>query len=154
MHRDGARPAAALLGALTVQKELEIPSIGGKDSMSGTFMDIDVPPTLASFAITTVDADDVVSTEFKKADSRLVVLTTPVDKNGVIDFESFRKNMLKLRELAVTKKLLAANTIGRGGLYMTLVKMAVGNGIGADVKAGGRHSVTYVRLCTGGNSCR
>lgn len=131
------KPAAALLGALTVQKELEIPSIGGKDSMSGTFMDIDVPPTLASFAITTVDADDVVSTEFKKADSRLVVLTTPVDKNGVIDFESFRKNMLKLRELAVTKKLLAANTIGRGGLYMTLVKMAVGNGIGADVKAEG-----------------
>ena len=131
------KPMAALLGALRVQQELEIPSIGGKDSMSGTFMDIDVPPTLASFAITTIDAGEVISTEFKKTDSRLVVLTTPIDKNGVIDFESCRKNLLKVRELAATKRLLAANTIGRGGLYMTLVKMAVGNGIGADVKVQG-----------------
>ena len=66
------KPMAALLGALRVQKELEIPAIGGKDSMSGTFMDIDVPPTLASFAITTVDADEVISTELKQAGSTLV----------------------------------------------------------------------------------
>lgn len=140
LGEDAARwgkPMAALLGALRVQKELEIPSIGGKDSMSGTFMDIDVPPTLASFAITTIDAGEVVSTEFKKHDSKLVVLTTPIDKNGVIDFAAYRKNLLKVRELAVTGRLLAANTIGRGGLYMTLVKMAVGNGIGADVKVQG-----------------
>ena len=128
------KPMAALLGALRVQKELEIPAIGGKDSMSGTFMDIDVPPTLTSFAITDIDADDVVSTEFKQEGSRLVLLTSPVDEDGIIDFEVFRKNLLKVRELAAAGKLLAADTIGRGGLYITLVKMAVGNGIGADVK--------------------
>lgn len=131
------KPVAALLGALRVQKELEIPAIGGKDSMSGTFMDIDVPPTLASFAITTIDAGEVTSTEFKKTDSKLAVLTTPIDKNGVIDFEVYRNNLLKARELASAGKILSANTIGRGGLYMTLVKMAVGNGIGAAVEASG-----------------
>ncbi|MBQ3185894.1 MAG: phosphoribosylformylglycinamidine synthase subunit PurQ, partial [Firmicutes bacterium] len=137
LGEDAARwgkPMAALLGALRVQKELEIPAIGGKDSMSGTFMDIDVPPTLASFAITTIDAGEVVSTEFKKEDSKLAVLTAPIDENGVVDFETYRKNLLKVRELAAAGKILAANTIGRGGLYMALVKMAVGNGIGADVK--------------------
>ena len=128
------KPMAALLGALRVQKELEIPAIGGKDSMSGTFMDIDVPPTLTSFAITDIDADDIVSTEFKQEGSRLVLLTSPVDEDGILDFEVFRKNLLKVRELAAAGKLLAADTIGRGGLYITLVKMAVGNGIGADVK--------------------
>ena len=128
------KPMAALLGALRVQKELEIPAIGGKDSMSGTFMDIDVPPTLTSFAITDIDADDIVSTEFKQEGSRLVLLTSPVDEDGILDFEVFRKNLLKVRELAAAGKLLAADTICRGGLYITLVKMAVGNGIGADVK--------------------
>ena len=128
------KPMAALLGALRVQKELEIPAIGGKDSMSGTFMDIDVPPTLTSFAITDIDADDIVSTEFKQEGSRLVLLTSPVDEDGILDFEVFRKNLLKVRELAAAGKLLAADTIGRGGLYITIVKMAVGNGIGADVK--------------------
>ena len=131
------KPMAALLGALRVQKELEIPAIGGKDSMSGTFMDIDVPPTLASFAITTIDASDVVSSEFKAKDSTLVAVTTPIDKDGIIDFDIYRKNLVKIRELAAAGKLLAANTIGRGGLYMTLVKMAVGNGIGVDVNVEG-----------------
>ena len=131
------KPMASLLGALKVQKELEIPSIGGKDSMSGTFMDIDVPPTLTSFAITTVDAAEVISTEFKNTDSTLAVLSAPVDKDGIIDFEVFRANLLKVRELAEAGKILAANTVGRGGLYMTLVKMAVGNGIGAEISATG-----------------
>lgn len=131
------KPMAALLGALRVQKELEIPSIGGKDSMSGTFMDIDVPPTLTSFAITTIDADDVVSTEFKQEGSRLVLLSAPIDKDAIIDFEVLRSNLKKVRELAAAGKLLAADTIGRGGLYITLVKMAVGNGIGADIKVNG-----------------
>ena len=128
---------AALLGALRVQKELEIPAIGGKDSMSGTFMDIDVPPTLASFAITTVDADEIISTEMKQAGSTLAVVTAPIDKDGIIDFDIYKKNMDKVRQLAQAGKILAADAIGRGGLYMTLVKMAVGNKIGADVKVDG-----------------
>ena len=131
------KPMAALLGALRVQKELEIPAIGGKDSMSGTFMDIDVPPTLASFAITTIDAEEVLSTEFKYAGSHLVAVTAPIDKDGVIDFDIYRNNLLKIRELAARGKILAADAIGRGGLYMTLVRMAVGNRIGVDVKVEG-----------------
>ena len=131
------KPMAALLGALRVQKELEIPAIGGKDSMSGTFMDIDVPPTLASFAITTVDADEIISTEMKQAGSTLAVVTAPIDKDGIIDFDIYKKNMDKVRQLAQAGKILAADAIGRGGLYMTLVKMAVGNKIGADVKIDG-----------------
>ena len=131
------KPMAALLGALRVQKELEIPAIGGKDSMSGTFMDIDVPPTLASFAITTIDAGEVLSTEFKYAGSHLVAVTAPIDKDGVIDFDIYRNNLLKIRELAARGKILAADAIGRGGLYMTLVRMAMGNRIGVDVKVEG-----------------
>lgn len=131
------KPMAALLGALRVQKEMEIPAIGGKDSMSGTFMDIDVPPTLASFAITTIDAGEVLSTEFKYAGSHLVAVTAPIDKDGVIDFDIYRNNLLKIRELAARGKILAADAIGRGGLYMTLVRMAVGNRIGVDVKVEG-----------------
>ncbi len=131
------KPVASLLGALTVQRELGIPSIGGKDSMSGTFMDIDVPPTLASFAITAVSAGEVISPEFKKPGSVIAAVTAPVDKNGVIDFEVYRHNMARVRELAEKGKLLAAGTIGRGGLYMSLVKMAAGNLTGADVKIQG-----------------
>ena len=131
------KPMAALLGALKVQKELEIPAIGGKDSMSGTFMDIDVPPTLTSFAITTIDAAEVLSTEFKEKGSTVAVLSAPVDKDGLIDFDVFKANLLKVRQLAEEGKLLAAQTIGRGGLYIALVKMAVGNGIGADITATG-----------------
>ncbi len=135
--RRWGKPMAALLGALRVQKELAIPAIGGKDSMSGTFMDIDVPPTLASFAITAIDAGEVISTEFKYAGSHLIAVTAPIDRDGVIDFDIYRNNLLKIRELAVRGKILAADSIGRGGLYMTLVKMAAGNRIGVDVKVEG-----------------
>ncbi|MBQ1216047.1 MAG: phosphoribosylformylglycinamidine synthase, partial [Firmicutes bacterium] len=80
------RPMMALLGALKVQKELQIPAIGGKDSMSGTFMDISVPPTLISFAVGVTDANQVLSPEFKKAGSKLVLVETKKDERGVIDF--------------------------------------------------------------------
>ena len=131
------KPMAALLGALRVQRELGIPAIGGKDSMSGTFMDIDVPPTLASFAITAMDADQVVSTELKFAGSNLVAVTAPIDREGVIDFGIYRNNLLRIRKLAEEGRILSANAIGRGGLYMTLVKMAAGNRIGADIRVDG-----------------
>lgn len=125
------KPLAALLGALRVQKELQIPSIGGKDSMSGTFMDIDVPPTLVSFGICAMDAGEIVSTEFKKAGSHLVYLPVKRDAQGIIDFESYRASMDKVRELTAAGKVLAASALGEGGLFMALVKMAVGNKIGA-----------------------
>ena len=79
-------------------------------------MDIDVPPTLASFAITTVDADEIISTEMKQAGSTLAVVTAPIDKDGIIDFDIYKKNMDKVRQLAQAGKILAADAIGRGGL--------------------------------------
>lgn len=124
------KPMAALLGALKVQKELEIPSIGGKDSMSGTFMDINVPPALISFAVNTVDAGEVISTELKKTGSHLVLVKTPRDDRQMIDFDKYRTNMDKVRELASEGKILSACALGRGGLFMAGVKMAVGNKIG------------------------
>ena len=124
------KPFAALLGALQVQKELEIPSIGGKDSMSGTFMDINVPPTLVSFAVAAMNADEIVSTEFKEAGSHIIYLPAKKDKDGILDFKAYRKAMDAVRKLAEEKKLLAACAMGEGGLFMALVKMAVGNKIG------------------------
>ncbi|MCI9595939.1 MAG: phosphoribosylformylglycinamidine synthase [Firmicutes bacterium] len=126
------KPFAALLGALRVQRELEIPSIGGKDSMSGTFMDINVPPTLVSFAVATLDAEQIVSTEFKRTDSQIVYLPAKRDQNGILNFEAYRKTMDTVRNMMAEKKVLAASAISEGGLFMTLVKMAVGNKIGVD----------------------
>ncbi len=132
------KPFGALLGALTAQAELKIPAIGGKDSMSGTFMDIDVPPTLISFAVAAVDANQVVSTEFKKAGSTIVHVFQGTDEYGVIDFEQYRTNMAKVIELAGQGKILAMNPVGGGGIFVTVCEMAAGNMIGAviDGKSG------------------
>ncbi len=126
-----AKPFMALLGALKVQKELEIPAIGGKDSMSGTFMDINVPPTLVSFAVAVENAKNVVSTEFKKTDSKLVYVYATQDKNGIIDFKIYKDNMRIIKEVVDKGQVLAANTSGKGGIFVSTVKMAVGNRIGA-----------------------
>lgn len=126
-----AKPFSALLGALKAQMELGIPAIGGKDSMSGSFIDLNVPPTLVSFAVGTIDAKDVVTSELKRKDSKLVYLFSPRDDNGILDFEQYRKNMCRVRELAMAGRILSANTVGMGGLYISAVKMAVGNKIGA-----------------------
>ena len=127
------KPMAALLGGLKAQKELELPAIGGKDSMSGTFMDINVPPALLSFAVTTIEADEVISTEFKKEDSQLVFLKCEKDADGMPDFAAYRKAMAKVRALAAEKKILAAAAVGYGGVFMAAVKMAMGNGIGCSI---------------------
>ncbi|MCR5481419.1 MAG: phosphoribosylformylglycinamidine synthase [Clostridia bacterium] len=125
------KPASALLGALKVQKELGIASIGGKDSMSGTFMDINVPPTLVSFAIAVCDANHVVSSEFKKAGSTLVYLPAPKSEDGTMKFEEYKANLARVAELAAADRILAANTVGVGGLFIAAYKMTVGNRIGA-----------------------
>ncbi|WP_027400468.1 phosphoribosylformylglycinamidine synthase [Anaerovorax odorimutans] len=127
------KPFSALLGALKAQLELGIPSIGGKDSMSGTFMDIKVPPTLISFAVGTVDASKVISPEFKKTGSNIVLIDNRWDERQVIDFEQYRNNMARIIELTDRGKILSANTIEQGGIVVSLVKMAVGNKIGASL---------------------
>lgn len=124
------KPFAALLGAYYVQNKLEIPAIGGKDSMSGTFKDIDVPPTLVSFAVDAVDAEYVVSPEFKKANSTVVVLKINKLESGIVDFDQLKKNLDKVRELIQDKKVLASYALGYGGLGEAISKMAFGNKIG------------------------
>ena len=156
-----SRPMMALLGALKVQKELQIPSIGGKDSMSGTFMDISVPPTLISFAVGVTDANQVLSPELKKAGSKLVLVETKKDERGVIDFVEYKENMARVHQLAKEGKILSANTVGKGGLFMAAVKMAIGNKIGARLDDLSKEELLKARYgalvlemdCSGQKSC-
>ncbi|VFD44259.1 phosphoribosylformylglycinamidine synthase [Clostridioides difficile] len=109
------KPFSALLGAFYAQSKFEIPAIGGKDSMSGTFKDIEVPPTLVSFAVDTVDAKKVVSPEFKKADSKVVMLCVNKAENDVVDFEELKRNLDKVRELIHGNKVLSTYALGFAG---------------------------------------
>ena len=127
------KPLAALLGAFQAQLALDVPSIGGKDSMSGTFKDMDVPPTLVSFAINAEKVKNIISPEFKKTGSLLVKVTTPFDGKNVPDFEQLKKNFTAIHELIAAGRVIAAHTIGFGGAAAALCKMALGNGIGAKV---------------------
>ena len=124
------KPFAALLGAYYVQNKLQIPAIGGKDSMSGTFKDIDVPPTLVSFAVNTVDAENVISPEFKKSNSKVVVLYTDKFDNEVINFNNLKKNLSKVNELINNKRVLSTYALGYGGICEAISKMSFGNKIG------------------------
>lgn len=129
------KPFSALLGALHAQKKLGIPAIGGKDSMSGTFMDLHVPPSLIAFAVTTMDVRQVVSQEFKKAGSRIVLIPVLRDEKEEPDFTVLTQNYAKVRELIAGGKVLASGTIRVGGLAATLSRMSFGNRIGVDLDA-------------------
>lgn len=124
------KPFSALLGAYYAQNKLGIPAIGGKDSMSGTFKDIDVPPTLVSFAVDTVDAKQVLSPEFKNSNSTVIMLSTKVFENKVIDFEELKKNLSKVTDLIKDGKVSSAYSIGYGGVCEAICKMSFGNKIG------------------------
>ncbi len=124
------QPLSALLGAYKAQLELGIGSIGGKDSMSGSFEKIDVPPTLVSFAVTTDKTQNVISPEFKKADSKVVLLTPDYDENGLPVTSSLIAIYNKVAELVRTKKVLAAYTPTLGGIAEAILKMCLGNKIG------------------------
>lgn len=127
------KPLAALLGALEAQIGLEAPAIGGKDSMSGSFEGINVPPSLLSFAICPVDADKVVSSELKAGGNHLLLLKTRLDESCSTNFEYQRIMLDKLEELIADKKILSTMTVGKGGAFMALVKMAMGNRLGFEV---------------------
>ncbi|MDO5517061.1 MAG: phosphoribosylformylglycinamidine synthase [Clostridium sp.] len=128
------KPFAALLGAYEVQMALEIAAIGGKDSMSGSFGDLDVPPTLVSFAVGVEKAAKVVSAEFKKAGSKLVMLLNEKNEDGTINIEKFKKNLDVLYRLNQEGKILSASALKYGGASETITKMALGNRIGAEVE--------------------
>jgi phosphoribosylformylglycinamidine synthase len=124
------KPMSALLGAYYAQMKLGIPAIGGKDSMSGTFKDMTVPPTLVAFAVNTVNVKQVVSSDFKKAGSTVVLLPLDRDGNEIPDFEQLDKNYTRIYELARAGKILAAGTVKTGGIAGTVSKMCFGNRIG------------------------
>ena len=124
------KPLSALLGAFKAQKELGIGSIGGKDSMSGSFEKLDVPPTLISFAVTMGKTDDVVSPEFKKAGSKVVILKPEYDENNLPKTESLLAIYNQVTELARAGKVLSAYTPTIGGVAEAIYKMAIGNGFG------------------------
>ena len=124
------KPFAALLGAFKAQLELKCASIGGKDSMSGTFESIDVPPTLVSFAVATTDASKVVSPEFKREGSIVILMLPTYDENGLPNFESVRKNFEKLEKMIDDGRVRAAWSIAAGGVAEGIAKMSFGNHIG------------------------
>ena len=131
--KDGKRwgkPLAALLGAFEAQKELGIGSIGGKDSMSGSFEDLDVPPTLVSFAVTTEKVQNIVSPEFKKAGSKVYCIKPDYDENGLPVTESLLKVFDKVTELTRNGKALSVYTMGLGGIGEAVMKMCFGNDFG------------------------
>ena len=127
------KPMSALLGSLKMQVALGLPSIGGKDSMSGTFEHINVPPTLISFGITTVDAKSVISPELKWEGNRLwLVKHTPL-KNYMPDVEQLKKNWAFVEEQIAGGNAVSAWAVGFGGVAEGLCKMSFGNSFGVDV---------------------
>ena len=128
-HRWG-KPLAALLGAFKAQKELGIGAIGGKDSMSGSFEKLDVPPTLVSFAVTTDKIQNIVSPEFKKAGNRVIVLRPELDENGLPITESLLSLFTTVTALMREKKAVACYTPCMGGIAEAVFKMCIGNKLG------------------------
>ncbi len=124
------KPFAALLGSYYIQEKLKIAAIGGKDSMSGSYNELDVPPTLVSFCVGTVDTNFVTSTEFKKANSKVAILKTKLDENFLPDFEDLKENFEIVHELINKKQAISVMTVRDGGLAETITKMAIGNKIG------------------------
>lgn len=124
------KPFAALLGGLYAQQNLEIPAIGGKDSMSGSFQDMNVPPTLVAFAVESLDVNKVISPEFKSAGNNVVLINAVKDKYGIPDFTQLKKGYSLITKLINEGKILSAMTVKRGGLCEAISKMAFGNRVG------------------------
>ena len=124
------KPLAALLGALQAQLDLGIAAIGGKDSMSGSFEQLDVPPTLVSFAVALTQAKRVISNEFKQAGSKVCYIAPTQDENGLPMPEMTMEIFRLVAEMAAEGKILAAQAVTAGGVAEALLKMALGNRIG------------------------
>jgi phosphoribosylformylglycinamidine synthase len=121
---------ASLLGAYFAQQQLGIPAIGGKDSMSGTFKDMDVPPTLVAFALATGDVRRVISPEFKAVGSQVVLIPLKRDLAELPDFVGLDRNYRKIHELIAAGQAVAVHSVRTGGLAEAVAKMCFGNRIG------------------------
>ena len=124
------KPAAALLGAFAAQTGLKVGAIGGKDSMSGTFEQIDVPPTLVSFAVSVAKTQDIITTDFKGPEHQVVVACPKYDQNGLPVYDSVCSVFCQVETLRKEGKLLSAWALGMGGLLEAVCKMGFGNRIG------------------------
>ena len=136
--KDGRRwgkPLSALLGAFMAQKDLEIGSIGGKDSMSGSFEDIDVPPTLVSFAVTTENVDSIISPEFKAKGHKVVLVKPEYTSDNLPCAKSLKETYALVHKLIAEGKVVSAYTPTYGGVAEAVLKMAIGNGIGFEYDA-------------------
>ncbi len=125
------KPFAALLGAYRAQLEMGCGAIGGKDSMSGTFEDIDVPPTLVSFAICTAKTDNIISAEFKCPYSKIGYIAPKYDENGLPDFDSVKSVFKTVEKLIKDKKAISVWSVANGGAAEGIFKMSLGNRVGA-----------------------
>ena len=124
------KPFAALLGALRAQHEMGIPAIGGKDSMSGTFENLNVPPTLVAFAVTTMPANEALSPEFKYPGNTVVMVPVPHDAQDLPVFSRLNTNFAKIHQLIADKKAFSAMSVGCGGIAAAISKMCLGNNLG------------------------
>ncbi len=129
-----SQPFAALLGAYDVQLGLGLPSIGGKDSMSGTFQDIDVPPTLVSFAVDVAHDHEIITPELKKAGNKLVWLRMEQDHYELPVYASLKDQYAKFAEDIHSGKIVSAYALDRHGIAAAVSKMAFGNGMGVKLE--------------------
>ena len=129
-----SQPFSALLGAYAAQIGFGLPSIGGKDSMSGTFNDIDVPPTLVSFAVDVAKVKDVITPELKKAGSKLVWLRAPKDSYDLPDYPALMEQYDKLHQDIQAGHVISAYALDRHGIAAAVSKMAFGNGMGVKIE--------------------
>ena len=124
------KPFAALLGALRAQHEMGIPAIGGKDSMSGTFEHLSVPPTLVAFAVATMRANEALSPEFKYPGNTVVMVPVAHDAQDLPVFSRLNSNFEKIHQLIADNKAFSAMSVGRGGIAAAISKMCLGNNLG------------------------
>ena len=129
------KPFAALLGAYMVQRELKVPSIGGKDSMSGSFEDLNVPPTLVSFSVNYADVKDIITPELKGANHLLVEVMLPKSSQYVFDFNKVKPIYDNIHALMQEGKVYSAYTVKDGGIIEAVYKMAFGNEVGVDLNS-------------------
>ena len=129
-----SQPFAALLGAYNAQMGFGLPSIGGKDSMSGTFNDIDVPPTLVSFAVDVASDKTIVTPELKKAGNKLILLRTPKNEYDLPDYDYMKDQYGKFHEDVKAGKIVSAYALDSHGVIAALSKMAFGNGFGVKIE--------------------
>lgn len=126
------KPFSAMLGALYAQRKFGIAAIGGKDSMSGTFKDMDVPPTLISFAVAVEDSNNIISPEFKQVGSKVVLIPVDIDSYDIPNFKTMKKNYRIIHSLIENGKIISAETVKDMGIAKSISNMSFGNKIGIE----------------------